>query len=79
MKFEESLKVLEKIASGFSKESQEYEAIELAAKALHYVFHEDVERKFKTFLKDFDSELTAEQKENLRRMGIEARIDAPGS
>jgi len=75
LEFEKSLEVLEKIAAKFSKESEEHEAIELAAKALHYVFHEDVERRFRTFLKDFDAELTPEQKENLRRMGIDSGFD----
>lgn len=63
MKFEESLEVIEIIASGFSKDSKEYEAIEQAAKALHYLFHADIEHRFTIFLKEFDSELTSEQKE----------------
>jgi len=75
MEFEKSLEVLEKIASEFPKGSDEYAAMELAAKAMHYVRHEDVGRRFQAFLKDSDAELTAEQKENLRRMGIEAGID----
>jgi len=68
---EEALAVLKSVAAQFPKESQEHQAIELAAKALLYVFQEDVERRFKSFLRDFDSELTAEQKQNLRRIGIE--------
>ena len=80
MEFEKCLEVLEKIASEFPKGSDEYGAMELAAKSMHYVRHEDVGRRFQAFLKDFDAELTAEQKENLRRMGIEAGIDhEPGS
>jgi hypothetical protein len=75
MEFEKSLEVLEKIASEFPEGSDEYAAMELAAKAMHYVRHEDVGRRFQAFLKDFDAELTAEQKENLRRMGIDAGID----
>ena len=75
MECEKSLEVLEKIASEFPKGSDEYTAIELAAKAMHYVRHEDVGRRFQAFLKESDAELTAEQKENLRRMGIEAGID----
>ena len=45
MEFEKCLEVLEKIASEFPKGSDEYEAMELAAKSMHYVRHEDVGRQ----------------------------------
>jgi hypothetical protein len=74
MGVEEALETLGSVSSGFSKESREHQAIELAAKALHYVFHDEVKRRFEAFLKDFDSELTGEQKDKLQRMGVEPRI-----
>jgi signal transduction histidine kinase len=75
MELEEALQTLRSIASRFPKESKEYQATELAAKALQYAFHDEVKRKFEVFLRDFDAELTDEQKEQLHRMGIDAGID----
>ena len=67
----EANKVLEKVASKFGKETEEYKAIELAAKALLCAFQTGVAAEFASFLKSFDSELTDEQKKQLSRLGIE--------
>lgn len=78
MKFDESVEVIRSMASGFEQDSKEYQALNLAANALHYlhyVFHEDVEQRFTTFLEDFDSESTGAQKEDPRLMEINAAID----
>ncbi len=68
---EESNKVLELIASGYAKQSAEYRAIELGAKALLFVFQREVLEEFKLFLKKCDSELTDVQKRRLRDFGLE--------
>jgi hypothetical protein len=75
MTFQEALQVLSSIASQYPEGSKEQQAIELAAKALHFAFHEDVGERFNTFLEEFDSKLTPEQKEKLRRMGIDAGFE----
>jgi len=68
---EEANRVLEKLASQFPKDAEEYKAVELAAKALLYVFQSGVAAEFRLFIEKFDSELTDEQKKRLLDLGIE--------
>jgi hypothetical protein len=69
---EETSKVLESIASKFSKRSKEYKALELAAKALHFAYQRESNKKFVAFVQNFDSDLTSEQRKKLRSLGIDA-------
>lgn len=66
----ETLEILEKIASKFDKESKEYQAIEKAAWALHFIRQEEVIDRFEEFVNNMNSPLTKEQINHLRSMGI---------
>ena len=68
---EKTSKLLAKLASQFPKSSKEYKAIELAAQGLLFAFQTGTAAEFKSFLKNFDSELTDKQKKQLRNLGIE--------
>jgi hypothetical protein len=62
--------ILEKIASQFDKESKEYQAIEKAAWALHFIWQEKIGKSFEEFIKNVNSPLTKEQRYHLHSMGI---------
>lgn len=66
---EEQARILEEIAAGFPKDSPQNKAIEKAAAALLFVFWEHYE-SFIQFVNNMHNELSEEQKENLRKMGI---------
>jgi len=68
---QEANRLLEKLAAQFPKDTAEYKAIELAAKALLFAFQTATAAKFRLFLENFDSELTGEQKKRLSDLGIE--------
>lgn len=68
---EKTTKLLAKLASQFPKNAKEYQAIELAAKALLFASQRGTAVEFKSFLKNFDSELTPKQKKHLRSLGID--------
>ena len=67
---EKTSRILESVVSGYPESSEEYEAIRLAAIAVHFVWQDQVRARFKKFLDDFDRELTEEEEEHLRNMGI---------
>ncbi|MDB6109473.1 MAG: hypothetical protein JWR69_1223 [Pedosphaera sp.] len=64
-------RALERAASQFGAGTEEYKAIELAAKALLFILQTKAIREFNAFLKNFDEELTAQQKQRLVKLGIE--------
>ena len=68
---EEANRFLEKFASQFPKDAEEYKAIELAAKALLFAFQSGNAAEFWSFLEHFGSKLTDEQKKRLLNFGIE--------
>jgi hypothetical protein len=70
LKFEETTRRLADAASKFPRKSKEHRAIEFAAKALLFACNEENQVKFAAFLATFDSDLTEQQKERLRGMGI---------
>ena len=61
--------ILETVARGYLEQSPEREAVEFAARGLVFACTDAPER-FAAFLKDFDADLTPEQKANLVRLGI---------
>ncbi len=69
---EDSLTILESIANSFDKESVQYKSIEEAAQALLFLnMHEDLKRAYEQFRKQSDKELSEDQKQHLRDIGIE--------
>lgn len=66
--FEQLLNELELIAKQFPRGSQQYQAIEIAAKALLFVQDQQEKAQFEKFLASED--LTFDQREHLKRMGI---------
>ncbi len=66
---EKQADILEEIAAGYPRESPQYLAIENAAFALLFAISEHFE-SFVSYVEHSHSELTEEQKENLRKMGI---------
>jgi hypothetical protein len=66
----EIFETLEKIAAQFDKKSKEYQAIEKAAWALHFIWQEEVAARFEKFIDDVNSPLTKEQINHLHSMGI---------
>ena len=51
-----------------------YQAIELATKALIFTKEEEIYKKFEVFLREFASELTADQRRKLTEMGIDLSL-----
>ncbi|MBN1904714.1 MAG: hypothetical protein JW927_06420 [Deltaproteobacteria bacterium] len=66
----EIFEILDMIASQFAKESKEYQAIEKAAWALHFIRQEEVTDRFEEFINNINSPLTKEQINHLHSMGI---------
>ncbi|NLD39349.1 MAG: hypothetical protein GX654_21035 [Desulfatiglans sp.] len=66
----EIFEILEKIASQFNKESKEYQAIEKASWALHFIRQEEVAARFEKFINDVNRPLTKEQINHMHSMGI---------
>ncbi len=70
--WEDNLKILESIANAFDKDSVQYKAIEEAAHALMFLnMHDDLKKAYEQFRMQFDKELSEDQKQHLRDMGIE--------
>lgn len=67
---DETLKLLETIASKYDATSAEYAAIELAAKGLLFIHASGQGQAFATYLATFEDELTEEQREALAAMGL---------
>ena len=74
--FERDSKVLEKIASSYSEESQQYQALRRATIALWYVVRERYD-EFREYVENFDRDLSPAEKQHLREMGIDPNAD-PG-
>lgn len=68
---EETSKVLEALTAGFSKQSAEHKAIELAAKAMMFVFQRGMFAEFKAFAERLDADLTNEQRMRLQKLGLQ--------
>jgi len=66
---EKQSKILENIAAKFPRESSQYIALENAAFALIFALTEHYE-SFISYVENCNAELTEEQKDNLRKMGI---------
>ena len=66
---EEQTQIMQGIASAFPKESPQYIAIQNATFALIFAISEQYE-SFSHFVRSSHEDLTDEQKDNLRRMGI---------
>jgi hypothetical protein len=61
---------LERVAANYEKNSSEYFALKLASKALIYTTIDPL-NKFGDFLASCDEELSDEQRQHLRNLGIE--------
>jgi DNA replication protein DnaD len=68
--YEKTAKILETIASQYPKTSEEYHAIEIAAKALMFACESKAWDRFEKFLEEFGEKLTPKQIEHLQKMGI---------
>lgn len=71
MTVEEASATLEAVAHNYPRDSKEYQAIELAAKALLFAYEQEVSKKFETYLREFGAELTPKQRQILISLGIE--------
>jgi hypothetical protein len=69
--FEEDSKILERIAVQHGEESNEYRAMKHAAIALSYVLIGHGHLWFKEYVKQFEGDLTPEQRKHLIEMGID--------
>ncbi len=71
-KWEDVSKTLESIAKSFSKDSMHYKALEEAAWAFVFVNMEaDIAPKYRKFRSECGKELSENQKQYLRQIGIE--------
>jgi hypothetical protein len=68
---EKNVSVLKNIASRYEDSSDEYEVLTLAAIALHFVWQEETRHKFRNFLENFNRDLTEDEIQHLRGMGID--------
>ncbi len=67
-----TLEVLERLHSQQAEGSEEDEAVQLAAKALVFIFANNHYQEFQEFLDDArEDTLTAEQKDHLRKLGLD--------
>jgi hypothetical protein len=69
--FEHDSKILEKISKRYKKRSKESQALERAAIAFWYVLTQDYERFAEYYRQWKKGELSAEQKNHLKSLGIE--------
>ena len=69
--YRQTATVLAALAKQFAKTSQQYRALVLAGKALHYVYTSGSHRSFNKYLRTFSAPLTTKQKEHLKRLGID--------
>jgi hypothetical protein len=72
--FEEDSKVLESISKNYAADSKEYSALKHAAIALWLALTADRER-FKEYIRNFDGDLTQEQRAHLISIGIDPDAD----
>ena len=71
-RWEDHLTVLSSISNSFDKSSAQYEALEEAAQALLFVnLHRDMKAAYEKFRLETDKEISEEDKQQLRDMGIE--------
>jgi hypothetical protein len=63
--------ILESVAQKYPDDSIEYKSIELAARALAFVFESKVSEAFRSYILSSNEPLTDKQKEHLKSMGIE--------
>jgi hypothetical protein len=75
IEIESVLNTLEKIALNYDKNSQEYQAVEVAAKAAAFAFDQQVQSTFRSFLANFRP-LTAKERAHLASMNIDPDDDA---
>ncbi len=67
---EQEAGILESIANHYGPGSKEYATVKRAAFALHYVLTQDY-NKFAAFVREYEQELTAEQKAHLAKLGLD--------
>jgi hypothetical protein len=60
--------VLEKVAGNYSEDSEEFQAIEVAAKGLHFLETRDSNARFRQFLLDWDREPNEYEKRVLEQI-----------
>ena len=71
-RWEDHLTVLSSISNSFDKSSAQYEALEEAAQALLFVnLHRDMKEAYEKFRLETDKEISEEDMQQLRDMGIE--------
>jgi hypothetical protein len=68
---EATLHTLEAIAKNYPQDSFEYQSIELSAKALLFINSEGDKKKFTEYFRTFNKPLILEQKDFLKKNGIE--------
>jgi|GEM_PF-3203394 len=68
--FEDISPILEKIASQYPKDSEEYSVLELCAKALFFVWSKKVKTEFLEFLKTSRGDLNQKQKAFLKSFDL---------
>jgi hypothetical protein len=68
--FEKDSRILEKIVSNYPEDSIEYQTLKRAAIALWFALTERY-AEFKEYVENFDGDLTPEQKQHLRELGID--------
>ena len=61
---------LREIANEYPSTSEEYSAIELAAKSILFIHSSNQQESFQKYMEEIDQELTPEMKTFLRRVGI---------
>jgi hypothetical protein len=66
-----TLELLEKTAKSYPPSSPEFQAIELAAKAILFIHANRQGRQFAEYIRGVNDPLTPEQKDFLRSIGLE--------
>lgn len=70
--WEDVCKILESIANSFDKNSVQYDAMEQAAQAFVFLnMHKDLKEAYQKYQMECDKELSGDQKQHLRNMGID--------
>jgi hypothetical protein len=68
---DKALQELQLLAAAVDSASPQYRAIELGAKALHFVASSETRRHFERFVLMFNTELTEDQLRKLQKLGID--------
>jgi DNA replication protein DnaD len=68
--YEKTTKILKTIAIQYPESSEEYQAIEVAARALLFACETRTWEKFEQFLGEFGKKFSPKQIDHLQRMGL---------